>query len=460
MALGRSRRFGPAGLLLAALLLPALPLLAREDPAAPGHTVLRGAHYEVRLDLADEARAAEVLAVCEAAWGETCRLVGRDEPRPAEPLGVHVYATTAAYREAESARTGGRFAASNVFSHFETRTVHAALVPDGDPSVRVALGTSPFLLRQVGHEAAHVAVYTLVPNHRSHPDWLAEGIATAVEEGVSRARGWCPAQANESPFFATRMRRCQRLRARGLLPEPRAVFQDLLGHLPESDRYAVWWALYRFLVAAEPEGLREVLAAAFALGGGPGFAERLYEQVRGVWDDSALDRLNEGLRREVDAYDPRWEVAFHALEADGGTWRQMAFADSNAVAWRLPRPQGPHRVRGTLRIPASANPQGNVYVGEGAAGFFSVAFRLGAGVTFLEYRREGDQWLRHWHVDRDFAAMEPVAFEVLVEGREVRVRVDGEQVGAHEAARDLVGRFGVGTQARGGALWEGVHAER
>jgi hypothetical protein len=432
-----------------------MPVLA-EDDARVG-TTLTGEHYEIRLDFEDEALARELLPLVEAAFGETVRFLRRDDPKVDAPLVINVYETVAAFEEVEQQLTKGRFARNQFFSHFDTRAVYGALTPDGSPSVRATLGTSQHFKRQIAHEAMHVAVYALIANHRDHPDWLGEGMATLIAERVSKARGWTK-DPGQTPFYAKRMVRCRSLRARGLLPGPRAIFQENLGHLPWLERYAVWWSFFRFLDSEYPSELRKIVDGAVALGGGSGFTRRLYAGVRGVFDDAALDAVNDAYRRSVDAMAPIWDEVYRSLETDGETWRQLAYSTSNAVAWRLPAVGSTYTIAGRVSVPASDSPQANVLLGERDAGFFSVAIRVGSGVTLLEC--QGNRWENHWHADREIEAGAPVDFRVEVSGREIVVRIDGREVGRHTAGRDLAGRWGVGVQARGGARWEGVGLRR
>lgn len=410
------------------------------------------------MDFDDKALAKEVLAAVEPAWNETLRFLGRSDIKLEERLVVNVFETVAGYETAEQKLTKGRFKNNLCFSHFGTRAVYSALVPDGDASVRKALGASRHFLRQQAHEAVHVAVYALINNHRSHPNWLAEGMATLIAERISVAKGWTEA-VEETPFYAQRFYLCQSLRRRGLLPGPRAVFQENLEHLNSNERYAIWWTLFRFLFAEHEGELQQVMKLAWGLGGGPRFTQRLYEKVRTVWDDAALDKIHDAYRTHVDGFAPRWREPHRTLHVDGKEWRQMAYRNRNAVAWRMPAVGSSYQVKAKVTIPASSNPQANIYVGKSDAGFFSIATRVGSGFTLLEYRSKDDKWINHWNVERKIKAGKPLSVDVTVDGSKITVRSKGKKIGDHTADRDLAGRWGVGVQSGGGARWKDVRCE-
>ena len=430
------------------------PGRAQDGVTAEANTTrLAGERYIVYLDFDDPELAKDVLGAAEAAWKQVRRFLAMDEGEAPVPLlPIHVYATREAYESVDRELTNGAFAKNLLFAHFATRAVHGVLVPDGAPSAREAFGTGHHFLRQIAHEAAHTAVYASVDNFRSHPDWLSEGIATCMAERVSTLAGWTTTP-EATPFHATRMASCQQLRARGLLPGPRAILQDNLGHLKLNERYAIWWTFFRFLDQRYSRDLVSIVRSARSLGGGTGYTQRLFNVIRATWDDESLDRISDAYRKYVDALRPTWNEQYRSLDVVSGGFRQLAYASSNAVAWRTQPIDDVFEVEGVLEIVSSSSPQANVYVGEGAQGFFSIAFRLGAGVTLLQFDTQGSTWTNLQHADLELSPKIPFAFRVSVHEDVVRVRVNDKDVMRVKAPRRLAGRWGLGVQAGGGARW-------
>ncbi len=434
------------------VLASAVQLDAKEE--APGPTV-ESTHYIVRLDFDDKAMAKKVSAVAESAWKHTQAFTQMSDAILDPKLDVFVYEAVAGYQAAEKKLTKGRFAKSLFFTHHNTKACHCTLVPGGDRTLQSALGVSEHFLRQCAHEASHAAVYVLFSNYRSHPDWMAEGIATHIAERVSRERRWS-ADGLNSPFYGMRMINCQTLRRRGLLPEPRAIFQEELDHLSTNHRYSVWWSFFRFLVEKHPKALRKILKGARGLGGGTGYTMRLYDIVRKQFDDEALDALNRSYRDYVDAFEPVWSEPHRTLEVRGKRWTQMAYPKSNAIAWQRAQLPSSCAIKGRVTIPPSGNPQANVLVGGVEVGFYSIAFRVGSGVTVFERLIARNKWNRAKHEKFAFAANKPIDFDIEIDGDKIHIGVNGKQRFGLTATRTLEGRFGVGVQARGGATWENV----
>ena len=442
----------------AASLLLTTPVGINAKDTAKG-TVLEGEHYVVRMDFDDATLAKTVLEVAETAWTHTLAFFDLTSKAPHPKLDVHIYGTVKAFQSAEKKLTRGRFAKSLAFTHHDTRSCHCTLVPGGDRTLQRTLGISEHFLRQVGHEASHAASYVLYVNYRSHPDWLAEGVATHIAERIAVERKWT-ADVSASPFYGMRIVNCKTLRHRGLLPEPRAIVQDELRHLPTDRRYSVWWSFFRFLVERYKKPLGEILKEARALGGGHGYTSRLYDIVRKHFDDKALDALNDEYRGYIDALAAEWSEPHRSLEVRGLRWTQMAYPQTNAVAWQHPARAADYRVTGQVTIASSKNPQANVLVGGTEAGFYSIAFRAASGVTIFEHVSRGNRWNKLKHEPHAFPTGKPISFDIRVDGDMIDVGFGGEHRLNLRVARPLAGRIGVGVQAGGGATWQGVRVRK
>ena len=441
-------------LLLGSILALPAPAQAKDDHEPPPiGSRAETTHFVARCHFEDDALARATADAAEAAWPPTLQLLQRDAPELEARLPVHVYASVTDFVAAEQALTQGAFRVNRFFSHWKSRATHATLLPDCDKTVREALGARPHFFRQVAHEASHLTVFATIPNHESHPDWLAEGMATWVAEQISRERGWSQ-EGHDTPFYSDRMTHCQALRAKGTLPEPRAILQDHIGHLTHDEQYAVWWAFFRFLKEGHSQQIERIIDTATRMAGGAKFTKRLYAKIGAIWDRDGLDALNAAFRKYVDAFTPVWDEAYRCLETHGDTWTQVGFSDNNAMAWRA-APRGVrYAISGKVTIAPARNPQANVLLAKTDEGFFSVALRAGVGVTLLQFRRGA--WTNHQFVEQDLQAGTPVAFEIRVEKDRIAVTSNGVKTIEKTLPFSLGGRWGVGVQAAAGAVWQGV----
>ncbi len=445
-------------------ILLVLFLLPRHSTAAPSESTVRaGKLAKVICHFESDQCADAALAVAESAVDRTLDVLGFKATDLKQPVEINLYRNSAAYREVEARLTGGKFAKNNAFSSHAERNAHVALVPDCDYAVLARLGPSRIALRQVAHEAAHLTVFTLVRSFKDHPDWLAEGIATVVEEQALTANG-LTAGVMKEPFSSTRMVRARRLRLADKLPDPATIFAGDADSLASGDRYSVCWLFFRYL-RTSPHRRRTaaLLKSARALGGGSTYAKRLAERAARIWGRKGLVSLGEDFAQHLAKLEPEWEEVYRSLEVEGGVWTQRAYDSRNAIAWRTkPVLSRRYTIEGSAEILHSGKPQMNVLLGRSDAGFVTVAFRRGFGVTVLGYDSKGNAWsnlanARHEQV----RAGGPFQFEVRIRDRKVEVRVDGKTVlSANIGNRDLTGPWGLGVQAGGAGVWKDVRLAR
>lgn len=446
------------------LILLVLVLVPQYSTAGPSdQTVRTGKLAKVICHFESEPCADAALAVAESAVLGTLDLLGSKATDLKKPVEIHLYRNSAAYREAEAGLTGGKFATNNAFSSHAEQTAHVALVPDCDDAILARLGPSRVALRQVAHEATHLTVFALVPSFADHPDWLAEGIATHVEEQALAANGRT-AGLTEEPFSSTRMVRARKLGTAGTLPDPAAIFAGEADALGTGDRYSVHWLFFRFLLDS-PNTARtgQLLKTALSQGGGSTYAKRLSERATRLWGRNGLTALGRQFAKYLNDLKPEWEEVYRSLEVEGEVWTQRAYDSSNAIAWRTEAALKPaFTIQGNAEILASPNPQMNLLLGRSDAGFVTVAFRRGFGVTVLGYDAKRSAWVNlanteHGQVSRGG----PFDFEVRVEGATVKILIDGQtSLSADLGKRDLTGPWGVGAQAGGAGVWRGVRLQQ
>jgi len=444
---------------LLTLLLVTIPAGA----SPPDRTVRAGKLAKVICHFEGERCADAALGVAEAAVRTTLELLGFKAADLKHPVEIHLYRTSAAYREAEARLTGGKFATNNAFSSHAERNAHVALVPDCDDAVLARLGPSRIALRQVAHEAAHLTVFAVVRSFKDHPDWLAEGIATFVEEQALKANG-LTAGVMKEPFSSTRMVRARKLRLAGKLPDPAAIFAGDADSLATGDRYSVYWLFFRYLLTSPHEKkTRQLLKSARTLGGGSTYAKRLSERATRIWGRKGLTSLGEDFAQYLAHLEPEWEEVYRSLTVDDGILTQRAYASSNAIAWRTtPVRKRTCTIEGTAEILDTGSPQLNLLLGRSDAGFVTVAFRRGFGVTVLGYDSKRSAWSNLANAKHDkVRSGGPFAFEVRIKGAKVEIRIDGKTVlSADIGKRDLTGPWGLGVQAGGAGVWKNVRLKQ
>ena len=451
--------------MLASLALALLP-----PHAAPAADPPR---FRVVCHFGSPAVAEQARAAAEATWPIVAGLLGSGRERPDEPLEVHLYRSAEDYRRADRELTGGAFERNLAFAHFDSRSAHVALQPPVSDAVLERQGLPVGTLRLVAHEAAHLVRYSVAPNHRWHPGWLVDGLATWTEqrvlEGLGRSAG-----LEDDPWIGRDFLRARDLLEAGRLPSAADLLADRTGSLDFYDRYAARSTFLFFLRGPAWRSrsdalLREVLR----IGGGPEHAAR----VR----DAAFEHLADATSTEpwaaVDAawaaflrsVEPGWDEQLRLLDTSRGPWLQAAFPDVRALAWRTRAPEGPdYAIAGALAILPGAGDQLNLHLGRSDDGYLAVTFKAGYGVNLFDYRSgraDGDDWLMLARAPTErlaetLAAGEPAPFRVTVRGGRVAVDLDGARLLEVEVdpAR-TAGAWGLGAQRGSVGLWERVRVE-
>jgi hypothetical protein len=418
-----------------------------------------GPHFRVTCHFADDAFAAEALAWAEDAWPATIEAIGAAPAKLDHPLDVHIYRDPDEFAAVEKKFFGGSAPKDRGgFADRGTQTAYVTVQDSYDGAVWKRFGAPTWKLDTVAHEAAHLTALVGAANGRFHPSWFAEGLAEHVEKFVHRARTDAGGPTSDL-YMSMQMAACRLLRRQGLLPEPRAIVQERIGHLDEFNRYAVNWAFFELLLRPEQRARTEKLLAEMrAMEAGDSYGRRLAGAFDTIWGDAGLDDLNDAFRRLVDSFEPKWE-AWGAADVRVDQWiTWSADGKSGAEIWRPPGVAAKaFRISGAFEI-LKGDGQANVLFGRNDDGFIAAALSGKTGATVYEYRASDKSWRTVAHgVDALPVGEGPTAFDVQVDGEAVRVSVGGKPVVETTLpGRNLSGPWGVGVGAGTTAVWTGV----
>lgn len=403
--------------------VPLLLLVAARGQETPP-IVRKSTFFEVHCHGVDEATADRALAAVEPVWATLANTLGKPGAKPKRPLAVHLYRTVAGYEAAENKLTGGKFARNLAMTHHASESAHVALQPPCSDETLRALGLPALTVELLAWEATHLVRRELLGTHGEHPMWLVDGLAAVTARAT--ARQLQAPTATSWPTADTANQRVQRLSKQGKLPPANAILADRIDELDMHDRYAVRAAFFAFL-GTEPYGksLAKVLGTVRSTGGGKDYPQRVLT--------AAKKELGKGLdadfARYAGALDGTWFEVLRALAPFEDGWQQLAFPDSNAIAWHgAPIQGGALKLRGKLRILPGDGKQMNALFGRNEAGdFFSVAFVADFGFTVFSYTAKTNEWqalgggnapsLRRGYTS---------TFELVARGDALHVELDGQ----------------------------------
>jgi hypothetical protein len=427
-------------------------------------TVRAGAHYRVICHFKSDEIAAAALETAESAWPLAEELFGVKEAAPATPLEIHLYRSAADYEQAEAKITEGRFRANLAFAEPKTKSAHVALQPDRGDEALAALGLNAQTRRLIAHEAAHLFRYATMPNARSHPDWLADGAAGWIDDEAMTRGGFSPGSETD-PYAATCMLAVQRLVQQGKPPTLDALLRDRIEDLPPNARYGLRWLLFRFM-ETEPrrDAWKKILLEARRLGGGKEYAEKLRTATADILGADHLPILDQEFQKYLASLKPQWEEVYRTLDTRGNVWTQMAFSDANAIAWRTePVGKDEYGVGGALRILPGGKKQLNLLLGRDDAGFISVAFVAGDGVTLFDYHADRkDGWERLGGAEIAELALDHwTPFRVDIRRGNIEITLNERVVlTAPLRGRTMSGAWGLGAQVGSTGQWRDIKADK
>jgi hypothetical protein len=422
-------------------------------------TTKSGKYFRIVCDFRDPAVAAAALEAADTAWPIAAKLFGAPDARPEKLLDIHLFRTQAAYEKANEEVSGGRFKSNLAFTSWERGAAYVLLQPQCSDDALRTLGLPLLTRRLIAHEAAHLVRYATIPNHASHPGWFADGSASWVAEETLAALRRSPG-VEEDPFISTELGRVQDLLSTGKLPSARAIFLDETAELSFYERYALRGAFFRFLATGERrEAFHRILAELRRLGGGSDYEERLLSFVEEILGHDGFAPLDRGFADHLRSIAPQWEEVLRSLEPEGDDWIQLAFPDTNAIAWRTdPVGKDAYSITGEVEIAPGPSQQLNLLLGRGDEGFVSIAFVAGYGVTVFRYDSAADRWNRLGDATvTSRQAGKRTRFRAAVRGGELGVEVGGRKVlEVPLGAREMGGPWGLGAQAGSAGRWRAI----
>lgn len=357
-----------------------------------------------------------------------------------------------AYDAADQRLTGGRFKPNGAFTLGSE--AHVLLQPPVSDAALAEIGVPAQTLRLCAHETAHL-VRERLPNAGSHPAWLKDGVAQIVSERAMRAVGGA-GERGADPWTSAQIVRVRRAIADGSLPAFADLLNDAQGTMSMTTRYDARWAVCAWM--EDLGAFDAVLRDARRFGGGSNYAPRLNSRVMSALAGAGVDEPDVAFRAWVGEQRADWEEVYRCLSVGPDAWTQIAFPETNAIAWTTGElANDAYTLSGSVEILAGAKHQMNVLLARDGTGFVSVALTAGWGVTVFRYESAANRWTRLASAESPALAVgRAVAFEVAASGRHFRVSLDGAAVVEGDAPEPLAGPWGVGAQAGSAGLWRGV----
>ncbi|MBK8269618.1 MAG: hypothetical protein IPK83_15480 [Planctomycetes bacterium] len=429
---------------------------------AANDSIVSGRHFRVICDFEDQNVAEEAIETAEAIWQIVENSWGMERDVTQKPLTIYLYQTLEAYEAADAKRTGGRFRENLSFSLHQDKSAHLLVQPVCAKKTLNLVGLPGLTRVLIAHEAAHLATYSMVSNHASHPEWLTEGFATFVATEALLEKGWMQA-VEDDPYSSTMMARAIRRVTDNRLPPLQDLISGGSKGLHLQDRYAIYWQFFRFMrqPVRKPE-LDAILKLAQSVKAGAEFkakfARRVVDQLGGA---DAVQRLDGEFRQFVLRSRPKWEERYRSTNCLRDRWIQIAFPTKTAMLMATQRIDSrAFRIEGSLEMieNLARNSESHVFFGQGHRGSVTVIFsqegevRINRiitaenrtetiGVAKLDGIRKGSQ----------------TSFKVEVSDREIEVFLDGKlRVKAGLKDHDGTVNWGLGTAAGSVTIWHGV----
>lgn len=441
--------------------MSSLPLLALVflAPQTGEATVTATAHFAVVCDWDSERAAKDAAQVVEAVYQVAGQIYDLSRLDLEHPLQVNLYSTLQAYEEVDERLTGGRFARNQAFADPGSRSAHVALQPVISNAVLDRGGLPIQTRRLIAHEAAHLLRIVSYRNNRSHPRWYVDGSASWIDQAVMETLG-LSAGLEGDPFTASAIVRLQALIENQDLPSIDKLLVSEFRDLTFLERYDISELFFRFLIEGpHKKRLAKLVEGPLRrLGGGTDFASRLRKEFKKIFGRVSFRRLDKEFRKYIGTLQPEWSQAIRSLENHEDSWRQMAFTDLNAVAWRTESIESKnYELTGEFEILEGGRHQLNVLLDRDDKGFVSIAFSPGA-LTIFHYHSRSEEWERLLGRKVDGLGINmPYEFRIAVNGKRLQVFLRGEELaGLTIKNRNMHGPWGLGVQAGGVGIWHGL----
>ncbi len=156
---------------------------------------------------------------------------------------------------------------------------------------------------------------------------------------------------------------------------------------------------------------------------------------------------------------PEWDQGIRSLEPAGKDWIQIAFPDTNAIAWRTSSSKGSdYAISGEVEIWPGPRRQMNVLLARAEDGYFSVALVADYGVTVFRYHSKEDRWEQLGDARASgLDTGKKTPFRVDVRGGRLEVTVGAKRaLVVPLGSRATKGPWGLGAQAGSAGRWSAV----
>jgi hypothetical protein len=440
-------------------------VLAPAVAAQTAAVVEQGRFFDVHAHFARKPLADQALAAAEATWAAAVKQLGASKSKPSNRFAIHLYRTPADYEAVDQELNQGAFKDAWSFAHLDTKSAHIVVQPITADSVLDRVGLPPLTRRLVVYEAAKFAVQASLDNFRAHPAWFAEGLAAWVLDGAM-VEAKLRESAAADPFDATRFVWVQKLAAGGKLPKVERLLSD-----PTLEGVEAWYhwplqrTLFSFLVERHPREMQALIKAAKALPGSDSFTAKLNAEVKKrlgkAWSD--VDARYAAWVKELK---PAWEEPFRSLDAVREPWLQIAFEDTDALAWRT-EPVGTktYAWTGTVELLPATSSQANIVLDRQDNGYLFIGLQAGKEAFASRYDAkapEASQWSSLGQAKaKGLEVGKPTQLEVDVTPARIAVAIGGETVLEFAPGeRPLDGPWGIGVLRGSAAYWRGVRVEK
>lgn len=440
----------------------AIGLLFSSAGWAANDSVVSGRHFRVNCDFEDQSVATEAIETAESVWQIVENSWGLERDVAKKPLTIYLYQTLKAYEAAEAKRTGGRFRENLSFSLHRDKSAHLLVQPVCSKETLSLVGLPGLTRVLIAHEAAHLATYSMVSNHASHPEWLTEGFATFVATESLLKKGWIQT-VEDDPYSSTMMARAIRLINDNRLPPLQDLITGRSKGLQLQDRYALYWQFFRFMRQPErkPE-MDAIFKLAQSVKAGTEFkakfAQCVVERLGGA---DAVQRLDGEFRHFILRSRPKWEERYRSTTCLKDKWIQIAFPIKTAMLMATQRIDSPaFRIEGSLEMieNLTLNNESHVYFGQGHRGTVTVMVSQEGEVRINRNLPAENRTETIGSAKLDGIRLgSQTSFKVEVSDREIEVFLGGKlQVKAGLIDHDGTGNWGLGTAAGGSTIWRNV----
>lgn len=449
----RSTRLASRGVVAAWLLVALFVTACRTlSPLRDVPSAATGQHFAIACDFRCGSLAVRALEVAEAVWPLAVEVWGVDPAPRRQPLRINLLFTRAAYEAVEADVSGGRLRENLSLADPATREAFIAIQPDVTAGYLDARGLPLQTLREIAHEAMHVARYSL-GDPLPVPAWLNEGAAVWAEQSVLESLTLVPAVADEDPFRSTYIWFARDLLARDALPSVSRIVSDSMPGVGRAATYALHALLFDLLRESRPAALDSLASDARTLSR-RSFAERFARRTRERLGDFAT--LDAALRDRIASLAPRWVERGRSLETYGDEWVQIAFRDGFGADAQRVEPVGSRRyaITGSLQILPGTGHRMSVTLGAGSRPGAIVSFDAVEGVRIAS--GANGALLSRSAAESMLGAGSPLPFRITVRADSVSVQIGRRVVASAVASAVLDGPWGLRAAPGTAGAWRGI----